>query len=200
MSSRPADSIARLADYIWWLLPVFLKKKDRAASLVAQFCEIWGERLDEARETLVAIIPELLAATASGDYLDLLARQRQVFRGIGESDDSLRTRVLAAHTIKRKGGTIPGMIEGLEKIGYAVEVVEPNKGTSIWSRFVVRVLSWDGVVTDQSVFYQTVRELKPAHTRAHVESAISMGTWDDWEQGEEAKPLDEGAYDDFLPT
>jgi len=198
--SRPADTVARLADYLWWLLPVFLKKKDRAASLVAQFCEIWGERLDDARETLTSIIPELLAATASGDTLDLLARQRQVFRGIGESDDSLRARVLAAHTIKRKGGTIPGMVEGLEKIGYEVEVLEPNRGTSIWSRFIVRVLSWDGVVTDQSVFYQTVRELKPAHTRAHVESAISMGTWDDWEPGEEIKPLDEGAYDDFLPT
>jgi len=179
MSNRPADTVARLADYLWWLLPVFLKKKDRAASLVAQFCEIWGERFDAARETLTDIIPELLAATASGETLDLLARQRQVFRGIGESDDSLRARVLAAHTIKRKGGTIPGMTEGLEKIGYAVEVLEPNRGTSIWSRFLVRVLSWDGVVTDQSVFYQTVRELKPAHTRAHVESAISMGTWDD---------------------
>jgi hypothetical protein len=193
--NRPADSIAKLADYLWWLLPVFLKKKDRAQSLVAQFCEIWGERLDEARETLTAIIPELLAATASGDYLDLLARQRQVFRGVGESDESLRARVLAAHTIKRRGGTIPGMIEGLEKVGYAVEVSEPNKGTSIWSRFVVRVLGWDGVVADQSVFYQTVRELKPAHTRAHVESAILMGTWDDWEPGEETKPLDIGQFD-----
>jgi len=179
MSNRPADTVSRLADYLWWLLPVFLKKKDRAVSMVAQFCEIWGERLDETRDTLTSIIPELLADTASGDYLDLLARQRQVFRGIGESDDSLRTRVLAAHTIKRKGGTIPGMTDGLEKIGYEVEVLEPNRGTSIWSRFLVRVLSWDGVVTDQSVFYQTVRELKPAHTRAHVESAISMGTWDD---------------------
>ena len=193
--SRPADTITKLADYLWWLLPVFLKKKDRAASMIAQFCEIWGERLDEARETLTAIIPELLAATASGDYLDILARQRQVFRGIGESDDSLRARVLAAHTIKRKGGTIPGMIEGLEKVGYEVEVSEPNKGTSIWSRFVVRVLGWDGVVADQSVFYQTVRELKPAHTRAHVGSEISMGTWDDGGEFD-----DGGQLDDFLST
>ena len=193
--SRPADTITKLADYLWWLLPVFLKKKDRAASMIAQFCEIWGERLDEARETLTAIIPELLAATASGDYLDILARQRQVFRGIGESDDSLRARVLAAHTIKRKGGTIPGMTEGLEKIGYEVEVLEPNRGTSIWSRFLVRVLSWDGVVADQSVFYQTVRELKPAHTRAHVGSEISMGTWDDGGEFD-----DGGQLDDFLST
>ena len=177
--SRPADSVPRLADYLWWLLPTFLKKKDREASLVGRYCEIWGEFLDDARSDLISIIPELPVDTASGAYLDILARQRQVFRGVGESDDSLRARVLAAHTIKRKGGTIPGMREGLAKIGYTVVIHEPNLHTSIWSRFVVRVVAWDGVVADQAVFFQTVRELKPAHTRALIESEIAMGTWDD---------------------
>ena len=165
---------------------------------MARYCEIWGESLDDARATLIAIIPELPVDTASGAYLDGLGRGRQVFRGVGESDDSLRARVLAAHTIKRKGGTIPGMREGLEKIGYSVEILEPNNHTSIWSRFVVRVVAWDGVVADQAVFFQTVRELKPAHTRALVESEIPMGTWDDWEPGQEAKALDDGVFDDFL--
>ncbi len=63
MSDRPADSIVKLADYLWWLLPTFLKTKVRAGSLVARFAEIWGEHLDAARETLIVIIPELLAAT-----------------------------------------------------------------------------------------------------------------------------------------
>jgi hypothetical protein len=190
--SRPADSIAKLADYLWWLLPVFLKKKDRAASMIAQFCEVWGERLDEARETLISIVPELLAATASGEYLDLLARQRQVFRGVGESDESLRARVLAAHTIKRKGGTIPGMTEGLARLGYSVEVLEPYKGTPTWSRFLIYILAWDGVVADQRVFYDTIAQLKPAHTLPLVDTTIVMGTWDD------GGDLDEGQYDDWI--
>jgi hypothetical protein len=179
MSDRPAENIEMLNNYLWWLLPDFLKKKDRSASMVGKFCEIWGGLLDESRTTLTAVVPQLLVETAVGEYLDRLARSRQIFRGVGETDDSLRTRTLAAHTIKKKGGTIPGMIEGLAAIGYVVLVLEPNRGTATWSRFVVRAIGWNGVVTDQSVFYQTVRELKPAHTMALVESWLLPGTWDD---------------------
>ncbi len=189
--SRPADTIAKIADYLWWLLPSFLKKKDRADSLAARFTGIWGEQLDDARTTLVAIIPELLAATASGEYLDMLARQRQVFRGEGEDDESLHIRVLAAHTIKRKGGTIPGLIEGLARLGYTVEVLEPFKGTSTWSHFFVRVLDWDGIVSDQHVFYHTIKQLKPAHTLHLVDSSITMGTWDDGGTFDDGGELDD---------
>lgn len=189
--SRPADSISKLANYLWWLLPTYLKKKDRSDSLVARFADIWGEHLDEARTTLVSIIPELLVATASGEFLDMLARQRQVFRGEGEDDESLRIRVLAAHTIKRKGGTIPGMIEALARLGYTVEVLEPFKGTSTWSRFLVRVIGWDGIVSDQHVFYHTIKQLKPAHTLHLVDSSIVMGTWDDGGTFDDGGELDD---------
>ena len=141
-----------------------------------------------------------MVETATGEYLDMLARARQIFRGEGETDESLRTRVLAAHEIKRKGGTIPGMENGLASIGYTVEVEEPNKGTSKWSRFLVKVFGWDGVVADQKVFYQVVRLLKPAHTRALIESLLVPATWDDFELDEPPKELDSGQLDDWLPT
>jgi len=201
MSDRPAETIEKLADYLWWLLPAFLKKRERAASLVARFCDVWGGILDTARTTLVDIIPQLVVETASGEYLDMLARARQIFRGEGETDESLRTRVLAAHEIKRKGGTIPGMENGLAAIGYTVEVEEPYKGiVEKWSRFVVKVFLWDGVVADQKVFYQVVRLLKPAHTRALIESLLLPETWDDFELDEPPKPLDVGLLDGWLPT
>ena len=131
----------------------------------------------------------------------MLARARQIFRGEGESDDSLRIRVLAAHEIKRKGGTIPGMENGLAAIGYTTEVEEPNTGiVEKWSRFVVKVFGWDGVVADQKVFYSVVHLLKPAHTRVLIESLLPPAGWDDWNLDEPEKPLDEGALDDWLPT
>jgi len=198
MSDRPADTIAKLADYLWWLLPAFLKKKDRPESLVARLCEVGGDVLDEARTTLTDIIPQLLAETATGEYLDMLARVRQILRGDGESDASLRSRVLAAYAIKRKGGTIPGMEDGLAAIGYTAEVAEPNHGTGDWSHFVVRILGWDGVVTDQGIFYQIVRLLKPAHTRALIESELLPGTWDDWDPTVPPNELDEGDLDDWI--
>ena len=202
MSDRPAETIEKLADYLWWLLPAFLKKKDRPDSLVARFCDVWGGILDTARTTLIDIIPQLLVETATGEYLDMLARARQIFRGEGESDDSLRIRVLAAHEIKRKGGTIPGMIGGLAAVGYTVEVEEPNKGiVEKWSRFVVKVFLWDGVVADQKVFYSVVSLLKPAHTRALIESLLPPETYDDWEPLEQPKTFDDGGQlDSWLPT
>ena len=200
MSDRPAETMAKLADYLWWLLPNFLKKKDRPDSLVARFCEVWGDILDGARTTLTDIIPQLLVETATGEYLDRLARARQIFRGEDETDESLRLRILAAHELKRKAGTIPGMENGLAAIGYTAEVAEPNKGTDKWSRFVVTVLGWDGLVADQKVFYQVVRLLKPAHTRALIDPQVPLATWDDWETEEETQPLDIGELDDWLPT
>ena len=200
MSERPADTVEKPADYLWWLLPSFLKKKERGESRVARFCEVWGDVLELSRTTLIDIIPELLVDTATGEYLDMLARARQIYRGQGESDESLRTRVLAAHEIKKKGGTIPGMEAGLAAVGYTVEVEEPNKGNPAkWSRFVVKVLEWDGVVADQMVFCSVVRLLKPAHTRALIESMLPCGTWDDWPVDAEPLPLDDGGtLDDWI--
>ena len=199
MSDRPADTVPRLADYMWWLLPSFLKRKPRDASLVGGICGAVGDTLDEARDTLAEVIPLLLVQTATGDYLDRLARMRQLARGVGEPDESLRTRVLAAMTVKRKGGTIPGMVEGLAGLGYQVEVDEAFKGSAKWSHFVVRIIAWTGVVMEQAVFYDTVRKLKPAHTRAVYES-LCAATWDDWELGADPLPLDEGTLDDFQAT
>ena len=198
MSDRPADTIAKLADYLWWLLPAFLKKKDRPESLVARLCEVGGDVLDEARTTLTDIIPQLLAETATGEYLDMLARVRQILRGDGESDASLRSRVLAAYAIKRKGGTIPGMEDGLTAIGYDAVVQEPNDGTNKWSRFVLNILAWDGLVTDHGIFYDVVRLLKPAHTRALIDSELPPGTWDDWDELDPPNDLDEGDLDDWI--
>jgi len=200
MSSRPADTVAHLADYLWWLLPTFLKKKERRLALTGTLIDILGGVLGDARTTLTEVVPQLLAATATAEYLDRLARQRAVFRGVGESDGSLRTRVLAALAIKRLGGTLPGMAQGLATLGYVVEVLETYRGTPHWSHFLVRILGWDGVVTDQRVFYDTVRRLKPAHTRTVYECQIPA-TWDDWEGGETPREFDDGGtLDDFLPT
>lgn len=177
--SRPADTIEKLADYLWWMLPTILKKKDRGDSLVARFCEIWGDMLDESRATLIEITPQFLIETASGDYLDKLARQRQVFRGDGEDDDSLRARALAAYLIKQKGGTIPGMEYGLASLGFDVVVWE----------YRVNKMGLIEPPTD------------PAEQDTFIISASVEQTWDDWEPSEEPFSLDEGELDDFAaPT
>lgn len=197
--SRPADTIEKLSDYLWYLLPKFLKKKGRDQSLLAVILDTFGDELGEARTTISEIIPLMLADAATGTWLDMLARVRQIVRTPGESDASLRVRVLAAYEIKRKAGTLPGMVDGLATIGYTASVTEPNKGTTKWSRFLVTVTAWDGVVTNQDIFYQVVNQLRPAHTRALIESELTAGTWDDWEIGEDELTLDDdGQLDDWV--
>ena len=85
------------------------------------------------------------------------------------------------------------------ELGYTVDISEPYAHTPRWSHFVVRVLSWDGSNPDQLAFYRMLRRSKPAHTRAVIECELEMGTWDDWEDGGEEKPLDGGStLDDWL--
>jgi len=200
-NTRPSDTLTPLLSYLWWLLPQNLKKKDVTVSIVGKLLSVWGEELESFRTLVGEIVTEYMAETASGSYLDRLARFRQLARTPGETDASLRVRVLAALDNKRKGGTIPGMIAGLLTLGYTATIEEPNDGTPTWSRFVIRLTAFDGTVENQGLFYQIVNELKPAHTRPLIESELLPGTWDDWEDGvDDPLLLDEGQLDDWLIT
>jgi len=203
MSSQQEKTatVAHITDYLWWLMPYFLKKKERKESLIGKLWDSWGLEFEELRATINEIIPLMLAYTATGTYLDRIGRSRQTSRLVGESDESYRVRVLGAMAIKTKAGTIPGMEAGLLSLGYTVEVLEPNNGTSKWSRFVVKITGWDGVVASQAIFYQVVNLLRPAHTRALIDAQLTVGTLDDWELGEDELTLDDdGQLDDWHIT
>ncbi len=199
ISQEQADVTAN-GDWLWYWLPARMKKKIRSESMIGTFCTNWGATLDAAKDFLRAIIPEYLIATAQSDTLDRLSRFRQTYRGLGETDESLRTRTMIAYETKRKDGTIPGMESGLAGLGYTVTVSEPNKGTDHWSRFVISVTAWDGVVADIGYFFALVTRMKPAHTRALIESALEECLFDDWEDGiDDPLLFDEGYFDDWLP-
>jgi hypothetical protein len=199
ISQEQADVTAN-GDWLWYWLPARMKKKIRSESMIGTFCNNWGATLDAAKDFLRAIIPEYLIATAQSDTLDRLSRFRQTYRELGETDESLRTRTMIAYETKRKDGTIPGMEGGLAGLGYTVTVSEPNKGTDHWSRFVISVTAWDGVVADIGYFFALVTRMKPAHTRALIESALEECLFDDWEDGiDDPLLFDEGYFDDWLP-
>lgn len=176
--SRPADT-ANIGKYLWWLLPRSMKRKERSNSLTAAILAVFGDELEQARSALAEIPYQALIATATGAFLKALAADRQIYPAAGESEDSLRTRALAAFLSKQADGTIAGMTAALSALGYTVEIAEPFKGTGKWSHFIVTVTAWDGAVSDQKLFFQTVRAMKPAHTRALIDSRLTPGKWDD---------------------
>jgi len=180
-SARPADTIANLADYLWWLLPGFLKRKARHESLVGAFCEAFGESLDLARETLRETPPQLLIQTASGEYLTHHGRMRQTPRRRNEDDGDYRPRVLNAWQLKQRQGSIPGLIETLAGVGVTARI-------------------WEYRVLSRSLFEPPV-DPPPAERDAYLIPGPVELTWDDWEPGAPPLPLDEGVLDDYAePT
>ena len=188
---RPADTVTHLADYLWWLLPSFLKKKEKASSLVYGLCSALGTTLDDARDSLRNLADQFYAQTADPIQLSKIGSERDTIRKPGEDLPSYRARILSALVHRRSFGTLQGVSVLSHYLGYTVDISEPYAHTPSWSHFVVRVLSWDGANPDQLAFYRMLRRSKPAHTRAVIECELEMCTWDDWEEGvEEPKELD----------
>ena len=201
---RPADTVPRLAVYLWWLLPGFLKKKGRGRSITRGLCKSFGGVLDDTRESLRSLAPEFYAQTADAIQLSKIGAERDTIRKPGEDTETYRARILSALANRRAFGTLQGVSGLSQYLGYTVDIDEPNKGTPRWSHFVVKILSWDGSNPDQLAFFRMLRHSKPAHTRAVIDCQLEMGTWDDWEEGvEQPKELDgEGSptLDDWLPS
>ena len=122
--TRPADT-QNLPDYLWRLLPQFLKRKDRYQSIVGAFCKTFGSVLTNARTTLEAVVPQFHAATATGDYLDIIGAARLVLRRTGEDDDTYRIRVLDACRLGVAIGTPDGLIASLAAAGFTARLWEP---------------------------------------------------------------------------
>lgn len=176
---RYAETTAKLAAYLWWLLPAFFKSKVVQDSWLYRLLTVFGEQFEDVRTDVNVLNRQFAAETAEGEHLDSIGRARDTLRLPGESDTDYRQRVLDAYIEKQKGGTMPGLLGGLSTLGISVEVEERyHTNRSRWSEFIVRVLSWTGV-TPQNVFYDTVNRLKPAHTRMIDEPAIPLGVFDD---------------------
>ena len=174
--SRPADTVEKISDYLWWLLPGFLKKKDRQASLIGKLCDIWGEVFDDIRSALASVPEMMLIEHATGEYLIELGRERQTYPIDGEDEEDFRLRVMLAYLTKKKEGTIPGMEEGLEAKGFSALVWNP------------RVLSV-GIAEPPA---------DPDKRDAYILSWLVPGTWDDWASGDTPLGLDEGQLDDMV--
>ena len=107
IGNRPADTIENIADYLWYLLPGFLKKKPRPDSIVGNLQETTGDLLNEARETLTGLVPMAVIETSKGVYLDRLGRARKTPRAQHEDDGAYKLRVRDAWQKRLKAGTIP---------------------------------------------------------------------------------------------
>ena len=168
----------KLADYLYWLLPAFFKKKEKHLSNTYKLLNVFGKALEETRDTIYQINDQFYIETASLKNLDEIGRARGVFRLPLESDDDFRLRIGKAHIEKQKAGTVAGMTDSLKTLGFETEIIELYKtDRTKWSEFIVRVLSWDSSNT-QNKFFDEINRLKPAHTRTIVDPLLELDELD----------------------
>jgi len=179
MAERYAENVPKLADYLWWLLPTFCKRKPKHESWLYRFMDVWGEQFEGIRERIETLNLQFTAETAEDKQLDEIGKARGTWRLPNESDEDLRQRVLDAYLEKQKDGTTPGMIQGLGILGFGIDIEELYKtDPSRWSEFIVKVFTWNGI-NSQDAFYDEVNRLKPAHTRMLTDPALELEVFDD---------------------
>ena len=175
-----------IGEYLWWLLPNFLKKKgavDPAGSTTWNLMTIQGESLDQSKVEILSMRDQHIVETAEAEHLDLLGDERETRRLSGESDDVYRARIFLAAARKQKVGTKPHMETMVGDLGFGVEIIEVwTFDRWRWAEFIVHV--WDAgdpITVTQEEFFREVDKARPAHARAVYQIDLALRTFDAWD-------------------
>ncbi len=178
--------MSAIGEYLWWLLPGFLKKKgsaDPASSTTWNLVTIQGETLDASKGEIIAMRAQHAVETAEAEQLDALGEERETRRFTGESDTAYRQRIFQAVARKQKVGTKPHMLQMLTDLGFGAQVVEVWTITRrYWAEFIVRL--WDAsrpITVTQDELYREVDLNRPAHARAVYLIELPLRTFDGWD-------------------
>ncbi|MBZ0273678.1 hypothetical protein K8I61_16690 [bacterium] len=187
--------MSAIGEYLWWLLPGFLKKKgavDPASSTTWNLVTIQGETLDASKGEIISMRAQHAVETAEGEQLDLLGEERETRRFESEADAAYRQRIFQAAARKQKVGTKPHMLQMLVDLGFGAQVVEVWTITRrYWAEFIVRL--WDAgrpITVTQDELYREVDLNRPAHARAVYVIELPLDTYDDNESFDQAKAFD----------
>ena len=183
--------MSKIGEYLWWLLPAFLKKKgqnDPQGSTTWNLIMIQGEALDVSKTEILAMRDQHTVETAEAEHLDMLGDERETKRFAGENDGAYRSRIFVAAERKQKVGTKPHMETMVYDLGFGVEVTEVwTFDRRYWAEFIVHI--WDDgrpITVTQEEFLREVDKARPAHTRAVYWIDLPLQTFDAWDFSLEA--------------
>jgi len=174
--------MSKIGEYLWWILPGFLKKKgavDSTGSTTWNLVNIQGETLDESKAEIIAMRAQHTVETAEGEHLEALGEERETRRFESESDAAYRQRIFQAAADKQKVGTKPHMLQMLQDLGFGAQVTEVWTITRrYWAEFIIRL--WDAgtpITVTQEELYREVDRNRPAHARAIYQIELPLRTF-----------------------
>ncbi|MDH3975540.1 MAG: hypothetical protein OEV42_14780 [Deltaproteobacteria bacterium] len=133
---------------------------------LAQMAKGGAQVLDDTAEDMRWLRDQFFSSKADAAYLAEFARSRGLYRWQNESDTSWLSRVVYAYLYWKAGGTTPGMIDVLEKIGVPGAAIE-NIGLTDqarWAEFRVYGDTYDGNPYAEYII-RVINEIKPARSK-----------------------------------
>ncbi len=151
-------------DYMYYLLHKPLK-----TNTLYKLFTVLGAEIDEVKETIFRVREQSNILTATGKYLDLHGKDRDMYRYKNEDDESFRERLIYKFIISQKAGTLRGLELVLKSLGYDdanIKALYLEDGTK-WAEFYINLNAGDKRVTlqDLDIVHNEIIKVKQASSK-----------------------------------
>lgn len=156
----------KFCDYMFNLLHHPLKVLKEKSKLYTLFI-VFGRCFDDIRSSISNVIKESNLNTASGIYLEEIAKDRNMLRYSNENDEKFRQRIMLKVNISKMLGTKKGLIYAINSLSYNCQI-EPcymydNKR---WAEFYVIIIEdIDNINYSLNIIKDTIMEVKQASSK-----------------------------------
>lgn len=169
-------------DYMYYLLHKPIK-----TNTLYKLFTVLGEDVDQIKTTIFEVRKQANILTATGKYLDLHGKDRDMFRYKNESDEIFRYRLIAKFEISKKAGTQRGIELVLNSMGYTDHIIKPlyQDDDNRWAEFQIDLNDNGNRVTLQDIdfVHNEVLKVKQASSKPNYiatnkldnNSALNMG-------------------------
>ena len=154
----------KFGDYMFYLLNAPLKKMKDKKNQLKIFFSVIGEIFDGMMKDILRFRRQKMISTAEPIMLEVIGRDRDMFRMQDETIEQYRHRLQMKAIIAELGGTNRGLLLAIEILGYPDCKVEPLYLTdrSRWAEICIDILVTHDI-NYAAILYEVLK-VKPART------------------------------------
>lgn len=154
----------KFGDYMFYLLNAPLKKIKNGKNQLKIFFSVVGDIFDGMLDDILKLRRQKMISKAEPIMLEVIGRDRDMFRMQNESIEQYRRRLQMKAIIAELGGTNTGLLLALEILGYPDCTIEPLYKTdrSRWAEIYIDILVTHDI-NYEAILYEVLK-IKPART------------------------------------
>lgn len=154
----------KFGDYMFYLLNAPLKKIKNGKNQLKIFFSVAGDIFDGMLDDILKLRRQKMISKAEPIMLEVIGRDRDMFRMQNESIEQYRRRLQMKAIIAELGGTNTGLLLALEILGYPDCTIEPLYKTdrSRWAEIYIDILVTHDI-NYEAILYEVLK-IKPART------------------------------------